>query len=67
MGVKKNFVYSAVLTCSGYVFVFITYPYVSRVLGVENIGICNFVSSLQRKVKVKSRDFTRKLGRKIIL
>lgn len=46
MGVKKNFVYSAVLTCSGYVFVFITYPYVSRVLGVENIGICNFVSSI---------------------
>lgn len=46
MGVKKNFAYSAVLTCSGYVLTFITYPYVSRVLGVEHIGICNFVSSI---------------------
>lgn len=45
MGVKKNFAYSAILTRSGYVFMFITYPYVSRVLGVENIGICNFISS----------------------
>ena len=46
MGVKRNFVYSTILTCSGYVFSFITYPYVSRVLGVENIGICNFVTSI---------------------
>lgn len=46
MGVKKNFAYSTILTCSGYVFSFITYPYVSRVLGVENIGICDFVTSI---------------------
>lgn len=46
MGVKKNFVYSSILTVSGYIFPLITYPYVSRVLGVTNIGICNFVDSI---------------------
>ena len=46
MGVKRNFLYSAVLTVSNYVFPFIIYPYVSRVLGVENIGICNYVDSI---------------------
>lgn len=46
MGVKKNFIYNSILTCSGYVFQLITYPYVSRVLGVTNIGTCNFVTSI---------------------
>jgi O-antigen/teichoic acid export membrane protein len=43
---KKNFFYSALLTVANYVFPLITYPYVSRVLGVTNIGICNFVDSI---------------------
>lgn len=43
---KKNVVYSSILTCAGYVFPLITYPYVSRVLGVTNIGTCNFVDSI---------------------
>ena len=46
MGVKKNFIYSSVLTAANYIFPLITYPYVSRVLGVTNIGICNFVDSI---------------------
>ena len=46
MGVKRNFIYSSILTCANYVFPLITYPYVSRVLGVTNIGICNFVDSI---------------------
>lgn len=46
MGVKKNFLYSSVLTVSNYFFPLLTYPYVSRVLGVTNIGICNFVDSI---------------------
>lgn len=46
MGVKKNFAYSSILTASNYIFPLITYPYVSRVLGVSNIGICNFVDSI---------------------
>lgn len=44
--VKKNFLYSSILTTANYVFPLITYPYVSRVLGVTNIGICNFVDSI---------------------
>ena len=43
---KKNFFYSALLTLANYVFPLITYPYVSRVLGVSNIGICNFVDGI---------------------
>lgn len=46
MGLKKNIYYSGLLTTSLYVFQFITYPYVARVLGVTNIGICNFVQSI---------------------
>lgn len=43
---KKNFIYNAILTMSGYIFPLMVYPYVSRVLGVANIGACNFVDSL---------------------
>ena len=46
MSIKKNFFYNSVLTVSNYIFPFITFPYVSRVLGVSNIGICNFVDSI---------------------
>ena len=46
MSVKKNFFYSSLLTVSGYLFPLVTYPYVSRVLGVNNIGICGFVDSI---------------------
>ena len=45
MRIRTNVLYSSVLTCSNYIFQIITYPYVSRVLGVEYIGICNFVIS----------------------
>lgn len=31
---------------SGYIFPLIIYPYISRVLGVANIGACNFVDSI---------------------
>lgn len=46
MGIKKNFAYSSILTVSSFLFPLLTYPYVSRVLGVTNIGICNFVDSI---------------------
>ena len=45
-GVKKNILYSVALAVANYVFPFITYPYVSRVLGVTTIGICNFIDSV---------------------
>ena len=41
--IKKNFFYSSILTTANYIFPILTYPYVSRVLGVNNIGICNFI------------------------
>lgn len=44
--IKRNFGYNIILTLCNYLFPLITYPYVSRVLGVENIGICNFVDSI---------------------
>ena len=44
--VKKNFIYSSVLTSANYIFPLIVYPYISRVLGVTNIGICKFVDSI---------------------
>lgn len=43
---KKNILYSGILTTANYIFPLLTYPYVSRVLGVENIGACNFVDSV---------------------
>ena len=36
--IKRNFAWSSVLTIAGYVFPLITFPYVTRVLGVEGIG-----------------------------
>ena len=46
MSVKRNFAYNFVLTASGYIFPLLTYPYISRVLGVSGIGICDFVDSI---------------------
>ena len=46
VSVKKNFIYSSILTISNYIFPLLTFPYVSRVLGVENMGIYNFVDSI---------------------
>ncbi len=44
--IKKNFFYSSILTTANYIFPLLTFPYVSRVLGVTNVGICSFVDSI---------------------
>ena len=44
--IRKNLVYSILLVLANYLFPFLTYPYVSRVLGVDNIGAVNFVDSV---------------------
>lgn len=46
VSLKKNIFYSGILTTANYIFPLVTYPYVSRVLGVANIGVCNFVDSI---------------------
>jgi len=42
MNIKRNFIYNVILTLSTYVANFILFPYVSRVLGVEQFGIIGF-------------------------
>jgi O-antigen/teichoic acid export membrane protein len=44
--IKRNFFFSSFLTISNYIFPLLVFPYVSRVLGVQNIGIFNFVDSV---------------------
>lgn len=46
ISLKKNFIYSSLLTVSTYFFPLLVYPYISRVLGLSNIGIVNFVDNL---------------------
>ena len=44
--IKRNFGYNLILTIANYIFPVITYPYITRVLGVGNIGACNYVDSI---------------------
>lgn len=44
--VKRNFIYNALLTTANYIFPLLTYPYITRVLGVESIGLCGFIDSI---------------------
>jgi len=43
---KNNLFWNLLLTVSGYVFPLLTYPYVTRVLGPEGLGIANFALSV---------------------
>lgn len=42
---KKNFAYKGLLTIANPIMGIITFPYISRVLGVENVGLVNFVDN----------------------
>lgn len=44
--VKKNFAWSSILTVAGYIFPLLTFPYVTRVLGVEGIGNYQYAVSV---------------------
>ena len=43
---KRNFAWSSLLTVAGYVFPLLTFPYVTRVLGVDGIGNYQFAVSV---------------------
>ncbi len=42
---RKNLAYKGVLTISNYIIGFVTFPYISRVFGVETLGLINFVDN----------------------
>lgn len=44
--IKKNLAYNIVLALSGYVVPLFTFPYVTRILGVECLGVVNFAMSI---------------------
>jgi O-antigen/teichoic acid export membrane protein len=46
MGLKSNISYNVILTLSGYIIGLVIFPYISRVLGVSNIGIISFVDNI---------------------
>lgn len=46
MSLKKNYIYNSVLFISQYIFPLLTFPYITRVFGVEKVGLVNFVDSI---------------------
>ncbi len=44
--VKNSFIWNLVLTMANYIFPLITFPYVTRVLGANGLGICEFVDNV---------------------
>lgn len=44
--IKKNFVYSSMVTFLNAIFPLITYPYITRILGVENMGKIGLVTAV---------------------
>ena len=43
--IKKNLIYKSILTIANPILGILTFPYISRVLGVENVGLVNFVDN----------------------
>ncbi|TFF38787.1 flippase [Mucilaginibacter psychrotolerans] len=46
MNIKKNFLYNSILLVSQYIFPMLVFPYTSRVLGVDKIGLVNFADGI---------------------
>lgn len=46
MGLKKNIGYNTLLTLSNYFIPLLVFPYISRILGVKNLGLYSFVDSV---------------------
>lgn len=43
--IKNNLIYKSLLTIANPILGILTFPYISRVLGVENVGLVNFVDN----------------------
>ena len=43
--VRNNFLYKSLLTLSSYLIALATFPYVSRVLGADGVGVVNFADN----------------------
>ena len=48
MSIRGNLVYSALLTMSTYLVPLLVFPYISRVLGADGIGIVDTVDRISR-------------------
>ena len=46
VSVEKNFIYNVVLQCATLIVPFVTTPYVSRVLGADNLGVYSFAMAM---------------------
>ena len=46
ISVKKNLSWNILLTVSGYLFPLLTFPYVTRILGADSLGLSNFALSI---------------------
>lgn len=46
MSITKNFLYNSAITVSTYIIGFIIFPYITRVLGVSNIGVIGYVDNV---------------------
>ena len=44
--VRSNFLWNLLLNISGYLYSILTFPYVTRVLGAEGLGIASFALSI---------------------
>ena len=45
MSIKVNFAYRSLIVVSFYLMSFISFPYISRIFGVANLGLVNFVDN----------------------
>lgn len=45
-GIRKNFLYNLILVVGNYLFPLLTYPYISRVLGPDNIGMFSYADGI---------------------
>ena len=60
--IKRNFLYNIILTFSSYIFPLLTFPYINRVLGVANIGICDYIDSIIQYFIILSSLGTQSIG-----